>query len=176
MLTAFPLLLSVHIFAAKAYPKLEEGAVCHSTGQCSSGSHCPSAEKAGEKKEAGDTREGGPEDSGNTWGTDEDGKTLVIKERCALEEKSHWKFWNDHFTLWLLVYQRLKNVFLSTGQFPGRQMMSPSTRSNDTLSGISSLAPSKHSSSSHSLASVSFTIYKLLQCHFCLPFSLFHIP
>uniref|UniRef100_A0A8C6NPT7 Mitoguardin 2 n=1 Tax=Nothobranchius furzeri TaxID=105023 RepID=A0A8C6NPT7_NOTFU len=35
-----------------------------------------------------------------------------------------------------------------------RQMMSPSSRSNDTMSGISSLAPSKHSSSSHSLASV----------------------
>nr|XP_015798542.2 mitoguardin 2 isoform X1 [Nothobranchius furzeri] len=34
-----------------------------------------------------------------------------------------------------------------------RQMMSPSSRSNDTMSGISSLAPSKHSSSSHSLAS-----------------------
>ncbi|KAG7257424.1 hypothetical protein CRUP_002913 [Coryphaenoides rupestris] len=34
------------------------------------------------------------------------------------------------------------------------QVMSPSTRSNDTMSGISSLAPSKHSSSSHSLASV----------------------
>uniref|UniRef100_A0A3B4TXG3 Mitoguardin 2 n=1 Tax=Seriola dumerili TaxID=41447 RepID=A0A3B4TXG3_SERDU len=31
---------------------------------------------------------------------------------------------------------------------------SPSTRSNDTMSGISSLAPSKHSSSSHSLASM----------------------
>ncbi|XP_074474468.1 mitoguardin 2 isoform X2 [Sebastes fasciatus] len=43
---------------------------------------------------------------------------------------------------------------LKRGQFPGRQMMSPSTRSNDTLSGISSLAPSKHSSSSHSLASM----------------------
>lgn len=40
------------------------------------------------------------------------------------------------------------------GPFPGRQMMSPSTRSNDTMSGISSLAPSKHSSSSHSLASM----------------------
>uniref|UniRef100_A0A672NM52 Mitoguardin 2 n=1 Tax=Sinocyclocheilus grahami TaxID=75366 RepID=A0A672NM52_SINGR len=36
----------------------------------------------------------------------------------------------------------------------GRQMMSPSTRSNDTLSGVSSLAQSKHSSSSHSIASV----------------------
>ncbi|XP_037121820.1 mitoguardin 2 isoform X2 [Syngnathus acus] len=36
----------------------------------------------------------------------------------------------------------------------GRQVMSPGTRSNDTLSGISSLAPSKHSSSSHSLASM----------------------
>ncbi|XP_077478937.1 mitoguardin 2 isoform X2 [Stigmatopora argus] len=36
----------------------------------------------------------------------------------------------------------------------GRTAMSPSTRSNDTLSGISSLAPSKHSSSSHSLASM----------------------
>lgn len=52
-----------------------------------------------------------------------------------------------------------ENVFLSTGPFTGRQMISPSTRSNDTMSGISSLAPSKHSSSSHSLASVSFTIY-----------------
>ncbi|XP_028274333.1 mitoguardin 2 [Parambassis ranga] len=40
------------------------------------------------------------------------------------------------------------------GPFTGRQMMSPSTRSNDTMSGISSLAPSKHSSSSHSLASM----------------------
>ncbi|KAJ8339152.1 hypothetical protein SKAU_G00359380 [Synaphobranchus kaupii] len=43
---------------------------------------------------------------------------------------------------------------LKRGPFPGRQVMSPSTRSNDTLSGISSIAPSKHSSSSHSLASV----------------------
>ncbi|KAJ7988257.1 hypothetical protein DPEC_G00321710 [Dallia pectoralis] len=40
------------------------------------------------------------------------------------------------------------------GPFPGRQMMSPSGRSNDTMSGISSLAPSKHSSSSHSIASM----------------------
>uniref|UniRef100_A0A8C9ZG44 Mitoguardin 2 n=1 Tax=Sander lucioperca TaxID=283035 RepID=A0A8C9ZG44_SANLU len=48
---------------------------------------------------------------------------------------------------------------LKRGPFTGRQMISPSTRSNDTMSGISSLAPSKHSSSSHSLASVSFTIY-----------------
>uniref|UniRef100_A0A0E9PFD2 Uncharacterized protein n=1 Tax=Anguilla anguilla TaxID=7936 RepID=A0A0E9PFD2_ANGAN len=32
--------------------------------------------------------------------------------------------------------------------------MRPGTRSNDTMSGISSIAPSKHSSSSHSLASV----------------------
>uniref|UniRef100_A0A3P8TZ37 Mitoguardin 2 n=1 Tax=Amphiprion percula TaxID=161767 RepID=A0A3P8TZ37_AMPPE len=44
---------------------------------------------------------------------------------------------------------------LKRGPFTGRQMMSPSTRSNDTMSGISSLAPSKHSSSSHSLTSVS---------------------
>uniref|UniRef100_A0A8C3A295 Mitoguardin 2 n=1 Tax=Cyclopterus lumpus TaxID=8103 RepID=A0A8C3A295_CYCLU len=40
------------------------------------------------------------------------------------------------------------------GPFTGRPMMSPSTRSNDTMSGISSLAPSKHSSSSHSLIRV----------------------
>uniref|UniRef100_A0A8D0D6U4 Mitoguardin 2 n=1 Tax=Sander lucioperca TaxID=283035 RepID=A0A8D0D6U4_SANLU len=40
---------------------------------------------------------------------------------------------------------------LKRGPFTGRQMISPSTRSNDTMSGISSLAPSKHSSSSHSL-------------------------
>uniref|UniRef100_A0A8C9TVH1 Mitoguardin 2 n=1 Tax=Scleropages formosus TaxID=113540 RepID=A0A8C9TVH1_SCLFO len=44
---------------------------------------------------------------------------------------------------------------LKRGTFPGRHMMSPSTRSNDTMSGISSIAPSKHSSSSHSLTSVS---------------------
>lgn len=43
---------------------------------------------------------------------------------------------------------------LKRGPPTGRQMMSPSTRSNDTMSGISSLAPSKHSSSSHSLASI----------------------
>ncbi|KAJ3604834.1 hypothetical protein NHX12_026886 [Muraenolepis orangiensis] len=43
---------------------------------------------------------------------------------------------------------------LKRGPFPGRQIMSPSNRSNDTMSGISSLAPSKHSSSSHSLASM----------------------
>lgn len=43
---------------------------------------------------------------------------------------------------------------LKRGPPTGRQMMSPSTRSNDTMSGISSLGPSKHSSSSHSLASM----------------------
>ncbi|KAG9354222.1 hypothetical protein AGOR_G00008870 [Albula goreensis] len=43
---------------------------------------------------------------------------------------------------------------LKRGAYPGRQVMSPSTRSNDTMSGISSIAPSKHSSSSHSLASM----------------------
>lgn len=61
-------LLAVHIFPAKAYPELEEGAVCHSAGQCSSGSYCSSAEKAREKKEAGNTTEGGPESSGNPRG------------------------------------------------------------------------------------------------------------
>ncbi|KAK9954968.1 hypothetical protein ABG768_014878 [Culter alburnus] len=43
---------------------------------------------------------------------------------------------------------------LKRGPVPGRQMMSPSTRSNDALSGVSSLAQSKHSSSSHSIASM----------------------
>ncbi|XP_043085838.1 mitoguardin 2 [Puntigrus tetrazona] len=43
---------------------------------------------------------------------------------------------------------------LKRGLVPGRQMISPSTRSNDTLSGVSSLAQSKHSSSSHSIASM----------------------
>uniref|UniRef100_A0A3B4F5V8 Mitoguardin 2 n=1 Tax=Pundamilia nyererei TaxID=303518 RepID=A0A3B4F5V8_9CICH len=52
-----------------------------------------------------------------------------------------------------------------TAPFTGRQMMSPSTRSNDTMSGISSLAPSKHSSSSHSLASVSFILFFFFCCH-----------
>lgn len=41
---------------------------------------------------------------------------------------------------------------LKRGPLPGRQMISPSTRSNDTMSGISSLAASKHSSSSHNSA------------------------
>ncbi|XP_062867976.1 mitoguardin 2 [Trichomycterus rosablanca] len=41
---------------------------------------------------------------------------------------------------------------LRRGPYPGRQMISPSTRSNDTMSGISSLAASKHSSSSHASA------------------------
>nr|XP_006640745.1 PREDICTED: protein FAM73B [Lepisosteus oculatus]XP_015222365.1 PREDICTED: protein FAM73B [Lepisosteus oculatus]XP_015222366.1 PREDICTED: protein FAM73B [Lepisosteus oculatus] len=43
---------------------------------------------------------------------------------------------------------------LKKAPYPGRRVTSPSSRSNDTLSGISSIAPSKHSSSSHSLASV----------------------
>uniref|UniRef100_A0A3Q2D3M8 Mitoguardin 2 n=1 Tax=Cyprinodon variegatus TaxID=28743 RepID=A0A3Q2D3M8_CYPVA len=44
-------------------------------------------------------------------------------------------------------------ILFATGPITSRQVMSPSSRSNDTMSGISSLAPSKHSSSSHSLAS-----------------------
>lgn len=59
------------------------------------------------------------------------------------------------------------------GPFTGRQVMSPSSRSNDTMSGISSLAPSKHSSSSHSLASVSFSFvvffFPSFLCHWCVP-------
>uniref|UniRef100_A0ACB8F0B3 Mitoguardin 2 n=1 Tax=Sphaerodactylus townsendi TaxID=933632 RepID=A0ACB8F0B3_9SAUR len=38
--------------------------------------------------------------------------------------------------------------------YSSRRVQSPSSKSNDTLSGISSIEPSKHSSSSHSLASV----------------------
>ncbi|XP_002915278.2 mitoguardin 2 [Ailuropoda melanoleuca] len=38
--------------------------------------------------------------------------------------------------------------------FSSRRMQSPSSKSNDTLSGISSIEPSKHSGSSHSLASM----------------------
>uniref|UniRef100_A0A8C8RUH1 Mitoguardin 2 n=1 Tax=Pelusios castaneus TaxID=367368 RepID=A0A8C8RUH1_9SAUR len=38
--------------------------------------------------------------------------------------------------------------------YSSRRVQSPSSKSNDTLSGISSLEPSKHSSSSHSLASI----------------------
>lgn len=43
---------------------------------------------------------------------------------------------------------------LLTG-YSGRRVQSPSSKSNDTLSGISSIEPSKHSGSSHSVASVS---------------------
>ncbi|XP_063172193.1 mitoguardin 2 [Candoia aspera] len=38
--------------------------------------------------------------------------------------------------------------------YSSRRMQSPGSKSNDTLSGISSIEPSKHSSSSHSLASM----------------------
>ncbi|XP_029776194.1 mitoguardin 2 isoform X1 [Suricata suricatta] len=38
--------------------------------------------------------------------------------------------------------------------YASRRMQSPSSKSNDTLSGISSIEPSKHSGSSHSLASL----------------------
>lgn len=38
--------------------------------------------------------------------------------------------------------------------YSSRRVQSPSSKSNDTLSGISSIEPSKHSSSSHSLASM----------------------
>ena len=38
--------------------------------------------------------------------------------------------------------------------YSNRRVQSPSSKSNDTLSGISSIEPSKHSGSSHSLASV----------------------
>lgn len=44
-------------------------------------------------------------------------------------------------------------VLLLAG-YSNRRMQSPSSKSNDTLSGISSIVPSKHSGSSHSLASV----------------------
>ncbi|XP_038531176.1 mitoguardin 2-like isoform X1 [Canis lupus familiaris] len=38
--------------------------------------------------------------------------------------------------------------------YSSRRMQSPSSKSNDTLSGISSIEPSKHSGSCHSLASM----------------------
>ncbi|XP_063065966.1 mitoguardin 2 [Engraulis encrasicolus] len=47
-----------------------------------------------------------------------------------------------------------RSASLKRGVLPGRQVMSPSTRSQDAVSSISSLAPSKHSSSSHSIASM----------------------
>ncbi|KAL2100054.1 hypothetical protein ACEWY4_004448 [Coilia grayii] len=47
-----------------------------------------------------------------------------------------------------------RSASLKRGPLPGRQAMSPSTRSQDAVSSISSLAPSKHSSSSHSIASM----------------------
>lgn len=45
-------------------------------------------------------------------------------------------------------------VTFSTAGYSSRRVQSPGSKSNDTLSGISSIEPSKHSSSSHSLASV----------------------
>lgn len=44
---------------------------------------------------------------------------------------------------------------LSPTGYSSRRVQSPSSKSNDTLSGISSIEPSKRSGSSHSLASVS---------------------
>lgn len=67
----------------------------------------------------------------------------------------------------------VKTFSICLGQFNGRQMMSPSTRSNDTMSGISSIAPSKHSSSSHSITSVSLEKLVKLGGFFCLPFKSF---
>ncbi|KAG8141968.1 hypothetical protein E2320_006611 [Naja naja] len=49
---------------------------------------------------------------------------------------------------------RSREVQRQASGYSGRRLQSPSSKSNDTLSGISSLEPSKHSSSSHSLASV----------------------
>lgn len=46
-----------------------------------------------------------------------------------------------------------RSTLLLTG-YSSRRVQSPSSKSNDTLSGISSIEPSKHSGSSHSLASV----------------------
>lgn len=46
-----------------------------------------------------------------------------------------------------------RSTLLFTG-YSSRRVQSPSSKSNDTLSGISSIEPSKHSGSSHSLASV----------------------
>lgn len=61
--------------------------------------------------------------------------------------------------VWSNAYIDFSPCLFVSAPFTGRQMMSPGSRSNDTMSGISSLAPSKHSSSSHSLASVSFLLY-----------------
>ncbi|XP_071077050.1 mitoguardin 2 isoform X2 [Desmodus rotundus] len=50
--------------------------------------------------------------------------------------------------------RRKKQVGPEMGGYPSRRVQSPSSKSNDTLSGISSIEPSKHSGSSHSLASM----------------------
>ncbi|KAH1179141.1 mitoguardin 2 isoform X1 [Mauremys mutica] len=47
-----------------------------------------------------------------------------------------------------------KKVPLVRKGYSSRRVQSPSSKSNDTLSGISSIEPSKHSCSSHSLASI----------------------
>ncbi|XP_039618501.1 mitoguardin 2 isoform X1 [Polypterus senegalus] len=47
-----------------------------------------------------------------------------------------------------------RSTSLKKAPLQGRRVTSPSTRSNDTLSGISSIGPSKNSSSSHSLTSM----------------------
>ncbi|ETE64014.1 Protein FAM73B, partial [Ophiophagus hannah] len=49
---------------------------------------------------------------------------------------------------------RSREVQRQASGYSGHRLQSPSSKSNDTLSGISSLEPSKHSSSSHSLASM----------------------
>lgn len=63
---SFTFLHKVYIFSAKAYTKLEEGVVCHCTGQCCSGSHCSSAKKAGKKTKTGSKSKGRPKDRGST--------------------------------------------------------------------------------------------------------------
>nr|XP_020030359.1 mitoguardin 2 isoform X3 [Castor canadensis] len=50
--------------------------------------------------------------------------------------------------------RKKKQVGPEVGGYTSRRVQSPSSKSNDTLSGISSIEPSKHSGSSHSLASM----------------------
>ncbi|XP_016045467.1 mitoguardin 2 isoform X2 [Erinaceus europaeus] len=50
--------------------------------------------------------------------------------------------------------RRKKQVGPEMGGYSSRRVQSPSSKSNDTLSGISSIEPSKRSGSSHSLASM----------------------
>ncbi|NWS09682.1 MIGA2 protein, partial [Pachyramphus minor] len=70
-------------------------------------------------------------------------KKQIAPEKCGFKPGG--------ITVPILPTRRVSSVKKG---YSSRRVQSPGSKSNDTLSGISSIEPSKHSSSSHSLASI----------------------